>query len=45
MAVLIHTINELQSHLMFQTMALSATSTDTESVLRLLAEDEADLTP
>ena len=38
MAVLIHTINELQSHLMFQTMTLSATSTDTESVLRLLAE-------
>ena len=41
MAVLIHTINQLQSHLMFQTMTLSATSTDTESVFQLLPEDEA----
>ncbi len=41
MGVLIHTINRLQGHRKFQTMTLSATSTDTESVFRLLAEDEA----
>ncbi len=43
MGVLIHTINRLQGHRKFQTMTLSATSTDidTESVFQLLVEDKA----
>ena len=42
MEALIHTINQLQNHSKFQSMALSATNTESENVFRLLPEEESD---
>ena len=42
MEVLIHTINQLQNHSKFQSITLSATNTESESVFRLLPDEESD---
>lgn len=42
MAELIHTINQIQNHPKFQSVTLTATNTESESVFQLLPDEEAD---